>query len=82
VVLVVFARRYLLLGLVAGVALFTLIEAGFRGRLIRLVTGITISLSVVAALVIVYEFFWQLAILGVLLAGGYILWENLRELGQ
>lgn len=80
--LVVFARRYLVFGLLTSLALFALIEAGFRGSLVRLVTGLTVTLSLIAALVIVYEFFWQLAILGVLIAGGYILWENLRELGE
>jgi len=34
----------------------------------------------VAALVIIYEFFWSLVVAGVVLAGLYILWENLREL--
>jgi hypothetical protein len=82
VALVVFARRYLGFGLAAILAGFTFIEASFRGRLTRLVTSATIGLSLVATLVIIYEFFWSLIIGAVLITGGYILWENLRELWQ
>jgi hypothetical protein len=82
VALVVFARRYLGFGLAAILAVFTFIEASFRGRLTRLVTSATIGLSLVATLVIIYEFFWPLVISAVLLMGGFILWENLRELWQ
>ena len=80
VMLVYFGGQYLMVGLVSTIALFTFIEAGFRGRLIGLVTSLTIALAVVAALVIIYEFFWSLVVAGVVLAGLYILWENLREL--
>lgn len=80
IVLVLFARAYLIIGLIAMVALFVLFEAGFRGWLIRLLTSVTIGLAVLAALILLYEFFWQLIILAVLIAGGYILWDNLREL--
>jgi hypothetical protein len=34
----------------------------------------------VAALVLVYRYFWQIVEIGVLVTGIYILWENLREL--
>jgi len=33
-----------------------------------------------AALIIVYEFFWQIVALVVLIVGIYVLWDNLREL--
>lgn len=78
--LIFFARQYLLVGLLAALALLVFIEAGFRGRIIRLVTQVTLGLAAIAALVLVYEFFWPLVILAVLGAGSYILWENLREL--
>jgi hypothetical protein len=42
--------------------------------------ALTAGLVVISALVLLYEFFWQIAVLGVLLAGLYLLWENLREL--
>jgi hypothetical protein len=75
-----FARQYLFFSLAGVIAFYTLIEASFRGRLSGLVTSVTIGLSALAALVIVYEFFWQIVVVGVLVAGGYMLWENLREL--
>lgn len=80
VLLVDFARHYLVFGLTAMITLFAILEAGFRGQMIRLVTGITLGLSSLAALVILYEYFWPIVLGGVLLAGSYIVWENLREL--
>ena len=78
--LLLFAKDKLVLGLVAIFASFVFIESGFRGRLIRLITSVTIALSVVAALVILHDYFWPIVVGFVLLTGMYILWENLREL--
>ena len=38
------------------------------------------GLGMLAALIIEYEFFWQIVALAVLIVGIYILWDNLREL--
>jgi len=78
--MVLFAREYLIFGLVMLISLFIFIEAGFRRHLTSLITSVTIGLATVAALILLYEFFWSIVIAGVLLAGGYILFENLREL--
>ena len=78
--LLLFRQEYLLDGLVAILALFLFLEAAFRGRLPRLVTSVTLGLAVIAALVLLYEFFWQILIAVVLVVGVYILWSNLREL--
>jgi hypothetical protein len=80
VALLLFRQEYLVHGLAAGLALFILLEAAFRGRLTRLVTGVTLTLAVIAAFVLLYEFFWQVIIALVLIAGIYILWDNLREI--
>ena len=61
------------------IALFAFIEASFRGRLTRFVTSVTLSNAIVAALVLFYEYFWQVVEVGVLVTGIYILWDNLRE---
>jgi hypothetical protein len=37
-------------------------------------------LAVVATLIIIYEFFWQLVVAAVLVVGIYVLWDNLREI--
>jgi uncharacterized protein (UPF0335 family) len=78
--LILFSRQHLILGLVAVVSLIVFIESGFRGQLSRLISSVTIGLAVVSALVILFEFFWLVVVLAVLMAGGYIMWENLREL--
>ena len=75
-----FEREHLISMLVLSIALFAFVEAGFRGRLVHLISSVNIGLAVAATLVIVYEFFWQLVVAGVLVLGLYVLWENLREL--
>ena len=78
--IVIEARQHLTTALVVSIALFAFVEAGFRRRLTNLVSSVNIGLAVVATLVVVYEFFWPLVILAVLVVGVYILWDNLREL--
>ncbi len=80
VVIVIQARQHLAAALVAGIAVFAFVEAVFRRRLTNLLSSANIGLAVVAALVVVYEFFWPLVVLSVLAVGAYVLWDNLREL--
>ena len=80
VLIVLQARQHLTAALVAGIAVFAFVEAGFRRRLTNLVSSANIGLAVVAALVVLYEFFWPLVVLAVLAVGAYVLWDNLREL--
>ncbi len=80
VALALFERERLISMLVFSIAFFAFVEAGFRGRLINLVSSANIGLAVVATLVIVYEFFWPLVIAAVLVVGVYVLVDNLREL--
>ncbi len=80
VAIVLFERQHLISMLVVSIALFAFVEAGFRGRLVNLVSSANIGLAVVATLVILYEFFWQLVVAAVLIVGLYVLWDNLREL--
>lgn len=80
--LIYFARHFVIFGLAAMLSLFAFIEATFRGRIVRMVTSLTIGLAVVAALILLFEFFWSIVALTVLTIGSYLLWENLRELWQ
>lgn len=80
VLIVLFARQFLLVGLTVLIAAIVFVEAGFRRQLTQLVTSVTIGLAWVCALVLLFEFFWQIVVLGVLVAGAYIMLENLREL--
>ena len=59
---------------------FLIIEAIFRRSLTNLVTSITVLLAAVSALLLIYNFFLPILLGGVLLAGLFLLWENLREL--
>ena len=76
----VFDPIHLFSWLVLSIALFAFVEAGFRGRLVNLVSSANIGLGAVATLIVVYEFFWQLVVAAVLTVGLYVLWDNLREL--
>jgi hypothetical protein len=78
--ILLFARKYLIPGLVALITLVILVETGFRRQLSQLITSLTIGLAVVSALILCYEFFWETVVVVVLVAGIYIVWENLREL--
>lgn len=82
VVLLYFGRNFRIVGLVATIGVVTFIEASFRGQLINLVTRVTISLAIIATAILIYQFFWVIIVTLVLLAGGYILWSNLRELAR
>ena len=80
VVVYFFAKSYLIWWLAVVLTGFIFMEAGFRGRLTRLITSVTVSLAIVGTLVILYRFFWLFVVLAVLVAGIYMLWDNLREL--
>jgi hypothetical protein len=76
----VFETEHLTFVLVASIALFAFVEAGFKGRMTNLVSSANIGLAVVATLVLLFEFFWGIIIFVVLIVGLYVLWDNLREL--
>jgi hypothetical protein len=80
VLLFLFAPQYRWHGLALLLSLFIFVEAGFRRQLPRLVSTATIILAIIAAGVLLYEFFWTAVVILVLLAGAYVMWENLREL--
>jgi hypothetical protein len=78
----VYQREHLLSALVFAIALFAFVEAGFRRRLTRFIGSVNVGLAVVGSLILLQHFFWQIIVLTVVAVGLYILWENLRELGQ
>lgn len=80
VLLVVFASHYILFGLAVMIGALIFIESSFRRRLSRLVTSLSVALAIVTVLVLLFEFFWQAVVVLVLLAGLYIVWENVREI--
>ena len=80
VYLVFFARQYLFHGLIGIIYVVAFIEASFHGRLANFVANVSVIVASLATVVILYEFFLPIITLVVLVAGGYILWDNLREL--
>jgi hypothetical protein len=80
VAIALFARHYLLVGLVSLFSMVAIVEAVFRRNLGVLISYVTNTLAIVAGLVLLFEFFWEIVIGLVLIAGAYIMWENLREL--
>jgi hypothetical protein len=78
--IVLFARHYLFVGLAIMIGFMLFMEASFRRQLPNLISSVTVGLAIVSALVIVYEFFWQMVVIGVLTAGLFIIWENLQEI--
>lgn len=77
--LIIFAPDQIVLGTLILLGGMIVIEAAFRKRLQQLVTGVTNFLAVVASLVLLYQFALLILSVVVLLMGGYILWQNLKE---
>ena len=80
VLLIVFARHYLVFGLAAMIGLLIFLEAGFRRQLSQLISSLVTGLAIVSAIILLFEFFWQVTVAIVLAAGLYIMWENIREI--
>jgi hypothetical protein len=80
ILLAVFARDFLIYGIASVISVIVFVEASFRGQITRFISSITVGLAVVSGLVIFVEFFWAIVVAAVLVSGGYIMWENIREL--
>ncbi|HSF82037.1 MAG TPA: hypothetical protein VLA49_12425 [Anaerolineales bacterium] len=78
-ILIVFARQYLLNGLAIMVGFIIFMEAGFRRQLDRLINGLTIGLAGISVLVLLKEFLWEIIVTTILLSGIFIIVDNLRE---
>ena len=80
VALIVLAPENWLIGLVSIGALFLVIESTFHQRLTQLVTTVTIVVALIATLVLFFSYFPLIATVVALLAGAYMIWQNLNEL--
>jgi hypothetical protein len=79
---ILFARHYLIYSFILIVITFTTLEATLRHRLANWMSGLGIILALVATGVLFFQFFWYWVALLILGVGGYILFENLRELAH
>jgi hypothetical protein len=80
VLLIGFARQFLLVGLGGLLLVMVTIEAAFKRRLSGLVRWIAILLVVSAFAILFVEFFWYIVLAVVMITGFYMIVENLREL--
>ncbi|NLX11933.1 MAG: hypothetical protein GXY36_19980 [Chloroflexi bacterium] len=79
IVLYLAAENWLIsLALLMGV--FGLLEAIFSRRFERLIVGVTVLLSIAAGLILLYEFFWEVVVGGIVAIGLMIIVDNLREI--
>jgi hypothetical protein len=62
------------------VAAVVVVESLFHGRIVDLLLNVVLGLGVATGLVLVYEFFWQIALFTVAAIAALIIIENLREL--
>ncbi|MCB0092555.1 MAG: hypothetical protein KDE54_31925, partial [Caldilineaceae bacterium] len=74
-----FPPGYMVTSAVFIVYLVGAIEAGFRRRLGGFASSSAVIFAVFAALMLLFEYAWQTLIVGALLIGIYLIWENVRE---
>ncbi len=79
-VLLYLTTAHWVLGLAGLIGLFVLIEALFQREIEPLVVRVTLALSIAATMVLLYTFFWEIAITGVMAVGVLIIADNVREL--
>ena len=73
------SQLYIGVGLVVILSVMIFIEATFRKQLENLVTGLTNVIAFVGALVLLFKFSLEITEAIVLIIGGYIMWQNLKE---
>jgi len=80
VLLILFARHLLLVGLGLLLLAMITIESAFRRRLSEFVRWTSIVLAMVAFFILLYQFFWIIALIVIMVIGFYMIIENLKEL--
>lgn len=73
-------REHIILGLLAMLFLFALVEFSVRGRLMRFIDTVAIFLAWICGMVLVWEFFWTVVMVAIVSTGAYVIWANVREL--
>ncbi len=63
------------------IAAFIFIESVLRGTVVALVTTISVALALLASVILAIHFWVPLLIAAALVAGVFVIAQNLRELG-
>jgi hypothetical protein len=80
VLLVLFARSFLVVGLLGLFLVMVTIESAFRRSLASVVRWIAIILAIGGLLILIYQFFWFILLAAMMVTGFYMIVSNLREL--
>lgn len=80
VLLVIFARPILFVGLTGLFIVMLTIESVFRRTIAKVVRWFAIVLALLGALILFYQFFWLILMAIVMMIGFYMIIANLREL--
>jgi hypothetical protein len=80
VLLVLFARSFLVVGLLGLFLVMVAIESAFRRSLAGVVRWIAIILAISGLLILIYQFFWFILLAAMMITGFYMIVSNLREL--
>jgi hypothetical protein len=80
VALIVFTPHYMLLGAVVLIVGFSLLESIFRGTFSNTVGSLAVWLALLATIVLVLNFWFQIIVGGLIAGGVVLLWQKVREL--
>lgn len=80
VFLILFARPFLVVGLVGLLMVMITIESAFRRTLANVVRWIAIILAMGGLLILIYQFFWFILLGAMMITGFHMIISNLREL--
>jgi hypothetical protein len=80
VALIAFGGSDAIAGLVMLLITAVLVDSILRGTIVRLLLNVTIAAAVIAAGILIFEFFWQVTLVAIAAIGVLILLDNVREL--
>jgi hypothetical protein len=81
VVALLVAPAYGVIAAIALIAAFVFIESVLRGTVVPLVNTVSVALALVASVILVIHFWVPVVIAAALVAGAFVIAQNLRELG-
>ena len=81
VVTLLVAPKYGFVAATLLIAAFIFVESVLRGTVVALVTTVSVALALIASVILAIHFWVPLVIAGALVAGVFVIAQNLRELG-
>jgi hypothetical protein len=71
-----------IIGLICLAVALMVVESVLRGTFTQTVNAISVTLAVIALVILVVHFWWQIVLAAVLASGAFLLWNNLKELRE